>query len=112
MVWYGGHMGQNLEAHSGTNQYGSGRQRGNTSGQAGINKGVLIVCHQYIQLYDSLFEGTEFEAGQLKTVNRQEERWRLRGGQFKISGLHGKWEGMEELNKPKLVIGSLRLEDT
>ena len=29
-----------------------------------------------------------------------------------MSGLDGKWEGMEELNQPKLVVLVLRLEDT
>ena len=38
------------------------------------------------------------------------EGWILRVGEFNMSELYGKWEGVEELNKSKLVIGVPRLE--
>ena len=37
-------------------------------------------------------------------ICQDKEGWQLQGGELKISKLYGRWEGMEELNKPNLVI--------
>ena len=36
---------------------------------------------------------------------RYKEGWQLQGGYFNTAKIDGKWEGMEEVNKPNLVIG-------
>ena len=37
--------------------------------------------------------------------NRDKYEWQLKGEELKMDKLYGKWEGMEEVNKPNLVIG-------
>ena len=73
-------------------------------GQDGINNRVIKIYGQEIHGYESLFEGTSFDAGYLDTIQRQ-RGIAITGGGLKMTKLYLKWEGMEEVNKLNMVIG-------
>ena len=39
---------------------------------------------------------------------RDKYGWKLQWGELKMAKIYGKWEGMEEVNKPNIVIGGPR----
>ena len=40
---------------------------------------------------------------------REQYGWQLRGEELNMAKLYGKWEGIEEIIKPNIVIGYTRL---
>ena len=73
-------------------------------GQDGINNRVINMHCREIQGYESLFEGTSFDAGYLDTVQRQ--IWMaITGGRVEYGQTLCKWEGIEEVIKPNIMIG-------
>ena len=74
--------------------------------QDGINNRIHVTRkYRDMNLY---FKGLHLTLDSL-ILYREKYGWQLWGEELNMAKLYGKWEDMEEVNKPNLVIGVPRL---